>query len=132
MDGIDELYAKLTTGRRKPVRDLPEEELRAYGAAAVRAHRRRQRQAIEAGSPEPTVPMIRAALADAALAILALDAPGADKVRSVLGQAFPGRAGVPGTVTAKAKAGTLRPRLLKSRCRPARLCGLRPRPPSSV
>lgn len=93
----------------------PVEERRAYGAARVREHRKRQREAIEAGSPLPTEPMLREALADAAIALLAVDGPGSDQIRNLLGRVFAGRSGVPGTVSARAKAGTLRPKLLKSR-----------------
>ena len=112
-DEIEALYAQLTTGRRKAVRDRPVDERRAYLAERVRAHRQRQREAVEAGSPLPSDPMIREALADAALGLLAVDGPGADEIRNVLGRVFEGRVGVPGTVTAKAKVGTLRPKLLK-------------------
>lgn len=113
-DEIEALYAKLTAGRRKAVRDRPVDERRAYVAERVREHRKRQREAVEAGSPLPTEPMIREALADAALALLAVDGPGSDQIRHVLGRVFDGRVGVPGTGTARAKAGTLKPRLLKS------------------
>src|SRR5690606_12283759 len=102
------LYAQLTAGRRKAVRDRPVEERRAYGAQRVREHRQRQKEAVAKGSPEPTAPMIREALADAAIALLAVDGPGSDQIRHWLGQAFPGRVGVPGTVTARAKAGALK------------------------
>ncbi len=57
--------------------------------------------------------MIREALADAAIALLAVDGPGSDRIRHFLGEVFVGRAGVPGTVTARAKAGALRTKLLK-------------------
>jgi len=115
MDSIETLYARLTAGRRKAIRDLPDEERRAYVAQRVREHRRRQKEAVAKGSPEPTVPMIRDALADAALAILATDAPGADEIRRILSRIFEGRAGVTDTVTARARSGRLRPRLLKPR-----------------
>lgn len=114
-DEIETLYARLTAGREKAVRDRPIEDRRAYGAARVREHRQRQKQAVAKGSPEPTVPMIREALADAALALLAVDGPGSDQIRHFLGEVFVGRSGVPGTVTARAKAGALKPKLLKSR-----------------
>lgn len=115
-DSIDRLYAHLTARPTTPtVRDLPADERKAYQAEAGRAYRKRQRDAVEAGSPEPTVPMIREALADAALAILAADGPGADEIRRVLGRVFKGRVGVPGTVTAKARSGRIKPTLLKLR-----------------
>ena len=113
-DEIEELYARLTAGRKKSVRDRPVEERRAYGAQRVREHRQRQKEAVQTGSPLPTDPMIREALADAAIALLAVDGPGSEQIRHVLGRVFAGRSGVPGTVTARAKAGTLRPKHLKS------------------
>lgn len=112
---LDALYAKLTAGRRKAVRDRPADERRAYVAQRVREHRQRQKESVEAGSPLPTEPMIREALADAALALLAVNGPGPGEMRNVLGRIFVGRVGVPGTVTARAKAGTLRAKLLKSK-----------------
>ena len=113
-DEIEALYAMLTAGRKKAVRDRPAEERRAYGAQRVREHRQRQKEAVAKGSPLPTEPMIREALADAALALLAVDGPGSDQIRHVLGRVFEGRSGVPGTVTARARAGALKPKLLKS------------------
>jgi len=114
-DEIEALYARLTAGRKKAVRDRPVEERRAYGAQRVREHRQRQREAVKAGSPLPTDPMIREALADAALALPAVDGPGSDQITHVLGRVFEGRSGVPGTVTARAKSGGLKPKLLKSK-----------------
>lgn len=115
-DSIDRLYAHLTARPATPtVRELGETERRAYQAEAGRAYRQRQREALQGGSPQPTAPMVREALADAALALLATDGPGAEEIRHVLAKVFAGRVGVPGTVTAKAKAGRLKPKLLKSR-----------------
>lgn len=113
-DALDKLYAHLTAGRKPTVRDLSLEERRAYNRGASQRRRDRQRKATADGSPEPTDGAVRAALADAALAILATDAPGADEVRRILGRVFEGRVGVPGTVTARAKAGSLRPMLLNA------------------
>ena len=83
-DEIETLYAKLTAGRRRAVRDRPVEERRAYVAQRVREHRQRQREAVQAGSPLPTEPMIREALADAALALLAVDGPGSDQIKDLI------------------------------------------------
>ena len=58
--------------------------------------------------------MVRAALVDAAIMLLATDGPGSEEIGNWLGRVFAGRAGVPGTVTAKARSGRLKPRLLKS------------------
>ena len=73
--------------------------------------REKARKAAEAGSPEPSTATIREALADAALILLATGAPGADEVARLLGKSFPGRAGVPGTVTAQARSGRLKPKI---------------------
>lgn len=115
MDGIEALYAHLTRNSRKGIRERDDDERRVYMAQAVREHRKRQRTAIAGGSPEPTAPNVRAALADAALARLAVDGPGAGEIRRVLDQIFAGRPGVSGTVAAKARAGRLKPKFLKSK-----------------
>ena len=113
-DALEQLYAHLTAGRKPGVRDLKPEERRAYNRDASRRRGEKERKAVAAGSPEPTDGAVRDALADAALALLAVDGPGADEIRKVLDRAFAGRPGVPGTVTARARAGSLRPKLLKS------------------
>lgn len=112
-DPLETLYRHLTAGRKPGIRDLPPDERRAYYRDASRRRRERQRQAMESGSPQPTDGAIRDALADAALAILATDAPGSDEIRRVLARIFAGRAGVPGTVTARARSGRLRPKHLR-------------------
>lgn len=99
--------------RRKPgVRDLPEEERKKYQREATRAHREKLKAKQKEGNPEPTADAIREALADAALMLLAVGGPGADQVRAYLERAFPGRSGVPMTVTSKARSGKLKPRSL--------------------
>ena len=97
------------------VRDLPQEDRRAYQAAAVRKHRAMLKDKKAEGNPEPTRDAVREALADAALMLLAVGGPGAEQVRAYLGKAFPGRPGVPMTVTSKARSGKLKPRSLNSR-----------------
>jgi hypothetical protein len=114
-DELEMLYSLLAKPRRATTREAPPSERKAYLAAAARRYRARQRDAVEAGSPQPTNPAVRDALADAALMLLATDGPGAEQIRVYLARVFAGRPGVPATVTAKAKAGTLRPRFLKSR-----------------
>lgn len=115
MQEVDALYEHLTKqSRRRTTREAAPDDRRAYLAEAARKHRKRQREAKKRGSPEPTAPMVRAALADAALMLLATDGPGAEEIRTWLGKAFAGRAGVPGTVTARARSGRLKPQLLKS------------------
>ena len=112
---IGKLYALLTSRpKRRTVRELDTDARRAYLAKAGREYRQRQREAKQSGSPEPTRPVIRDALADAALMLLATDGPGSVEIRHFLDRVFAGRAGVSGTVTAKAKSGRLKPKLLKS------------------
>ncbi|TIO57943.1 MAG: hypothetical protein E5Y00_25520 [Mesorhizobium sp.] len=55
---------------------------------------------------------INQALSDAALMILATDAPGADQVRKVLQTIFELRPGVPISVENRAKQGKLKPKLI--------------------
>lgn len=101
--------------RSKPgIRDLPPEERKAYQREAVRAHREKLKAQKAQGNPEPTKDAVREALADAAIMLLAVDGPGAEQVRAYLERAFPGRSGVPITVTSRARSGKLRPRSLKS------------------
>ncbi|TPK78210.1 hypothetical protein [Mesorhizobium sp. B2-4-17] len=113
MQDVDTLYGLLTKQpRHRTTRELLPDDRRAYLAAAARKHRQRQRAAQEQGSPEPTAPIVRAALADAAIMLLATDGSGSEEIRNWLGKVFAGRAGVPGTVTAKARSGRLKPKLL--------------------
>lgn len=113
IDPLDAIYAKLIKNRKQTVRDLDPDARRAYQRKAMRQHRHKLKHAQENGSPEPTAAMIRDALADAALALLATGGPGSDQVKLVLGRIFSERPGVAGTVAAKAKAGTIRPKLLR-------------------
>jgi len=116
MQDVDVLYGLLTKQpRRRTTREAAPDDRRAYLAEAARKHRKRQREAKERGSPEPTAPMVRAALADAAIMLLATDGPGSEEIRNWLGKAFDGRVGVPGTVTARARSGRLKPKLLDLR-----------------
>jgi hypothetical protein len=98
---------------RKTVRDLPDEERRAYMAAAAQKHRDKRKALKEAGQTEASAETIRDALADAALMLLAVNGPGADQVRAALTKIFVGKPGVPMTIEANARAGKLRPKLLK-------------------
>jgi acyl-CoA reductase-like NAD-dependent aldehyde dehydrogenase len=95
------------------VRDMPLDERRRYTADAVAEHRRRQREAIEAGTPELTSANIRNALADAAIAILATNGAGSDEIRSVLGHIFSDKPGAAMTISMKAVSGRIKPKLLK-------------------
>lgn len=115
IDPLRALYDALAEGKSSgpvAVRDMTEVNRRAYMREAKRRSRQRSKEAFEAGSPLPNDEAIRAALADAAIMILATNSPGAKEVLTVLGKAFPGRSGVPGTTQARAKAGTLLPTIL--------------------
>ncbi|MBJ6125421.1 hypothetical protein [Microvirga splendida] len=105
------LYRALVATEGKGIADMSPEERRAYNREAKRRSLTRQRQAAQAGTPEPTTAAIRGALADAAIAILAVHGPGADEVMRILGQAFSGRPGVPGMVRVMARSGKLRPKM---------------------
>ncbi|RWF94646.1 MAG: hypothetical protein EOQ38_27265 [Mesorhizobium sp.] len=65
-----------------------------------------------APSVAATAANINQALADAALMILATDAPGADQVRKVLATIFEQRPGVPISIETKAKGGKLKTKLI--------------------
>lgn len=112
---IQGLYQALEARQRsrKPTtRELPTEERKAYLRELKRRSRARAKTSAEAGRIEARSEMIREALADAALILLASGAPGADAVEKLLGIVFSGRPGVPGTVRAKARAGAIRPKIL--------------------
>ncbi|TIR28178.1 MAG: hypothetical protein E5X35_31700 [Mesorhizobium sp.] len=114
-EALLELYRRLAD-RNAPApgsfTSLQPAERRAYFSAAKRQSRSRERAAKAAGALQPTTANIREALADAALMILAVDAPGADLVREVLSNVFSKRPGVPVTVQMKARSGKLRPKLV--------------------
>lgn len=90
---------------------LEGDERRAYFREAKRLSRSRESDRRKAGDVAPTTANVRTALADAALMILAVDAPGADQVRAVLALVFRSRPGAPLSIETKAKRGRLRPRL---------------------
>jgi hypothetical protein len=117
-EALMQLYDVLVArGRPKPgsFTALDEAGQREYFRVARARARRREREARDTGAPAANLATIRAALADAALMILALDAPGADQVRLVLGSVFAHRPGVPVSVETRAKAGKLRPKLFRGR-----------------
>lgn len=91
---------------------LGEDERREYFRKARQRSRARERAAKAGGRIEANTANVREALADAALMILATDAPGADQVRTVLAAVFASRPGAPIAIENKAKRGRLRPRLL--------------------
>lgn len=112
---IISLYRALEASKStapKTVREMTRAERAAYDREAKRRSRQRAKEAAESGRPEPTAAMVRGALADAALMILATGGPGSAEIRHAIFKAFPGRAGVAGSVAAKARAGKLRPKLI--------------------
>lgn len=88
---------------------------RHYNRSGVEKHRDAVQAALDVGIVLPTKPHIRAALADAAMAILASDGPGADEVRRVLRSVFHAHAGTPMTVEAHIHSGKIKPTFHKSR-----------------
>ncbi len=87
---------------------------REYNRIARRRSRARHSAADRAGDFQPTVTNIRNALADAALMILATDAPGAAEILTALGKIFVGRPGVPLSVQGRARSGKLRPKMIRT------------------
>lgn len=120
-DALMELYGRLAA-RSAPKAGsfsaLSPAERREYFAVARRRNRAKERAKLAVGAPAPTVANIRTALADAALMMLAVDAPGAELVREVLAGVFEKRAGVPLAVERKARTGRLRPKLARIEERP--------------
>ena len=94
--------------------DMTDDEKREYKRLRKAADRARMKAAAASGDPEPTTAMIREALADAALMLLAVDGPGSEQIKSVLARVFPGRQGLTMTIPARARRGRLRPKLLKA------------------
>lgn len=92
--------------------NLDADQRRKYFAEASRKSRAKVKGSRASGSPVPTAANIDMALRDAALMILATDAPGAEQVRAALAKAFHTRPGVPLMIETKAKGGKLRPKLI--------------------
>lgn len=110
-----ELYAILTARNApKPgsFTSLAPDDRREYYRVARQRSRARHHADDVAGNISPNLSNVRQALADAALMILATDAPGADQVRAVLMRVFQARPGVPLTVEQRARAGKLRPKMI--------------------
>lgn len=89
---------------------LSDPERREYYRLRRRQSRAREKASAASGALEPNLANIRHVLADAALMILAVDAPGADLVREVLAEVFSARPGIPLTVQQRARTGKLRPK----------------------
>ncbi|MBZ9856749.1 hypothetical protein LB566_23435 [Mesorhizobium sp. CA13] len=105
-----QLLAKRNAPKAGSFTSLSADQRREYFRVARRRSRARARAAAGAGAVEPNTRNVRDALADAALMILATDAPGADLVLEVLAKVFRERPGVPISVQHRAKVGKMRPK----------------------
>ena len=91
------------------LRDISAEDSAAYYGEAQRLH---WSKATASGRLEATDAAIRPALADAAILLLAVGGPGANATERAVRTAFPRRPGVASSTRARARAGSLRPRVL--------------------
>lgn len=91
---------------------LDAEGRREYYRIARQRSRARHRASDRAGDIQPSLANVRNALADAALMILATDAPGAAQILTVLEKVFASKPGVPLTVQHRARSGKLRPKMI--------------------
>src|SRR5690606_19670463 len=91
------------------IAEMTAEQRREYDRRKRAESRARHKAAAAAGAPMPSHDVIRDALADAALMLLAVDGPGAPEIRNVLGKVFEARPGVVLKVSADARRGKLRP-----------------------
>ncbi|WP_421477714.1 hypothetical protein [Agrobacterium tumefaciens] len=95
-----------------PVRDLPEDERRAYKAKRQAERRAALKERVEAGSVKFDAATARDALADAALLILASGTEGSPAIMKYLERVYHDQAGAPFTIAARARSGELKPKLL--------------------
>lgn len=114
-EAIAALYKALAATAKPTVRELSPADRTAYDRENKRQQRARAKAAKEAGRPEASDAAIREALADAAILLLAVDGPGASEIQRAVARAFPGRSGVASTTRIRAKAGTLRPKVLTAK-----------------
>ncbi|RUW81518.1 hypothetical protein [Mesorhizobium sp. M2A.F.Ca.ET.067.02.1.1] len=111
-EALAKLYGLLTAKNApKPgsFTSLNADQKREYFRLSRQRSRARMRAA---SSVAASAANINQALSDAALMILATDAPGADQVRNVLQTIFEQRPGVPISVENRAKRGKLKPKLI--------------------
>ena len=113
---LKELIADDGVIKLKPVavgiRDLPDEERKAYKARKQAERRAKLKERVDRGSVNFDVVTAREALADAALMVLASGADGSVAIERYLEKVFHDQAGAPLTIKAKARAGLLKPKLL--------------------
>ncbi|MBZ9986068.1 hypothetical protein LB572_03040 [Mesorhizobium sp. BH1-1-5] len=105
-----QLLAKRNAPTAGSFTSLSVDERREYFRVARQRSRARARAAAGAGALDPSSGNVRDALADAALMILATDAPGASLVLEILAKVFRERPGVPMLVQQRAKVGKMRPK----------------------
>jgi len=101
---------------RKPsvgIDDMSPSEFKSY-KARLQAERRARLKAQEAAGSLPfDAETTRDALADAAIMLLYAGGPAADAVLNYLGKVFSDKPGAPLTIAARARTGTLKPKLIK-------------------
>jgi len=95
------------------IRNLPDEERKAYKAQKQAERRKALKKRAESGSLKFDAETTRDALADAAIMLLAAGAPGSEMVEAYLRSIFSDQIGAPLTIKARAKSGQLKPKLLK-------------------
>lgn len=108
-----DLAAKLNAAPSS-IAEMTPDQRREYDRKRRAESRARAKQAAAEGAIKPSLPNVREALADAAIMLLAVDGPGAAEIRNVLGKVFEARPGVVLKVSADARRGKLRPKLLKA------------------
>lgn len=94
-----------------PVRDLPDDERRAYKAVKQAERRTALKARAKAGSVKFDATTVRDALADAALLILAAGTEGSAAIMTYLQRVYHDQAGAPFTIQARARSGKLKPKL---------------------
>lgn len=112
---IDEPTVALISKRQMPVgiRDLPDDERKAYKARKQAERRAKLQERVDGGSVKFDAASAREALADAALMILASGSEGSVAIERYLAKVYHDQAGALLTIKAHARSGRLKPRLLK-------------------
>lgn len=95
------------------IRDLPDDERKAYKAQKQAERRAKLKERVDSGSVKFDAASAREALADAALMILASGSEGSVAIERYLAKVYHDQAGALLTIKAHARSGRLKPRLLK-------------------
>ena len=110
---IDEPTVKLPkTQAHVGIRDLPDDERKAYKARKQAERRAKLKERVDGGSIKFDAASAREALADAAIMILASGAEGSASIERYLNKVFHDQSGAVLTIKANARSGRLKPRLL--------------------